>query len=501
MNIEEDIKKIHLSDYFKIIVKRKSLIIIVLLISVSFALVQNYLAKPVYQATAKLVIDKEQTFSPITGERLNSYGGYMSESIIFNTHLKLIKSTPVLIELVKALKLDERKQEVTVSTYSRLKKQLKTNIKLILGKEQKEQQRQEVRSGDEKIEMLARGIGGAIVIMPVMDTHILTITARNTDPVLASEIANTLAKKYIEFDISSRLSSSKDNLEWMNKEMYSLKKRLEDDEAKFQEYKQLNKIFSVQGKQKVIDQKIQEFNTEYLEARNKRLELDAQLEQIRKLTSSGGSITHIRSLVNNSSIDTIYENITKLELERTRLSKVFKMKHPKMVQNAGEITRNKSKLKNELQKEVDNLESERSILEVKEKVMAANISQFEEDAVAVGGKELRYSMLQRNMITSQNLYDSFLTKVKNSGVTSNSESSNIRIVERSLVPRGAVSPNKKKNLLISIMFGLLGGIGMAFFLEYLDQSVRTEEDVQEYLNLPVLASIPVADLTDTKGAY
>ncbi len=497
MGSANSLETIHLSDYVRVIVKRKSLIIAFLVIIVTVTALLSFLMKPVYQASSKMVIDKEQTASPITGEKMD-YSSYQSQLLTFNTHFKLIKSKPVIMELIKELNLDEVKGDGAIGAVSlplKLKNQLKSNIKLLFGKKQKE------LTTEVKMELLIQDIQQTIKINQMRETRLLTISVKNTNSLLASEMASTLAKKYIEFDMSSRLASSKNNLEWMNNELYSLKKRLEEDERKFHEYKQLNKIFSIKGKQKVIDQKITEFNNEYLSARNKRLELEAKLEEVNKISKGGGDITHIRFIINNPTINKIYDNITKLEMETTRLSKVFKKKHPKMVQNTGEISKNKKKFQSELDKELANLKTERSVLLAREEVMGKNISEFEGDAVDASGKELRYTILQRNMTTSQNLYDTLVTKVKESGVMSNSASSNIRIVEMAAVPVYPVSPNKKKNVLLSIILGLFGGVGIAFFLEYLDQTIRTEEDVESHLKLPVLSIIPMADVSEMKEAH
>jgi capsular polysaccharide biosynthesis protein len=113
--------------------------------------------------------------------------------------------------------------------------------------------------------------------------------------------------------------------------------------------------------------------------------------------------------------------------------------------------------------------------------------------------ELKYTILQRNMDTSQKLYDTLVSKIKESGVVSGGATSNIRIVENASVPVDPLKPNKKKNLLLSLILGVFGGVGLAFFLEYLDQTVRTEEDVENVLGLPVLAVIPVADKSGNEG--
>ncbi|CAG37949.1 related to exopolysaccharide biosynthesis protein (GumC protein) [Desulfotalea psychrophila LSv54] len=462
----------------------------------------SFMMKPVYQATANLVIDKEQTSSPLTGERIDN-SSYASQLLTFNTHFKLIHSKPVVLALVKKLKLDEKEEDVIASPLARIKQQIKANIKLLLARFSPEQDGEASElSEDEKLASLVKQIQDLITIEQVRDTRLLTISAENTDPVLASRLANTLAREYIEFDMESRLSSSKENLEWMNGQLYQLKKRLEDGEQKFHDFKQVSKLFSIDGKQQEIGHKIEEFNDQYLEARNKRQEIDAKLAEIKRLAASSGDITHIRSLLGNPSIDAISENLTRLELQRTRLTKVYKSKHPKMVQIDSEISKNRFKIRIELKKELENLKTERAILLSKEQIMEENVAQFEDEAVDASGKELRYTILQRNLTTSQSLYDTLVSKIKESNLLSSGTSSNIRVVEYSSVPVAPVSPNKRKNLLLALVLGLFGGIGLAFLLEYFDQSIRTEDDLRTYLDIPVLATVPSTDMLNaSKEGY
>jgi uncharacterized protein involved in exopolysaccharide biosynthesis len=452
-----------------------------------------------------LTIDRENTSSPITGQQ-TGYIDVQSQLLTFNTHFKLIKSKPVIENLIKELQVSQKDSEnamdapatnpmQAVFSYMRTSlSRLKKNVRLLFKSPETELTEQELL--DQQITKLQN----QITISPVRETRLLYIDAEDNDPVMAAQIADLLAKKYIEFDLASRLESSNENLAWLNKEVYAMKKRLEDDEKKFYEYKQSNKVFSLEGKQKVISQKISELNNEYMATKSKRQDLDAKLTEIDK-QKGGSDIAYIRSILNNKSIDEIYANLTNLELEMGKLSKVFKAKHPRIQQISEEISKVSAKFKTELGKEIENLRVQRSVLVNREKVMEQSLSEFEVDALDTGGKELKYTILQRNMDTSQKLYDTLVSKIKESGVVSSGATSTVRIVEHASIPNEPVKPNKKKNLLLSIILGIFGGIGLAFFLEYLDQTVRTEEDVQNYLGLPVLSVIPVADKAEKGGYY
>jgi succinoglycan biosynthesis transport protein ExoP len=147
----------------------------------------------------------------------------------------------------------------------------------------------------------------------------------------------------------------------------------------------------------------------------------------------------------------------------------------------------------ELKREIENLKAERLVLLSREKVLQKTIADFENEGLEASKKELKYTILERNLETNQNLYETLLSKIKESNITGNVSVSNIRITEEAVISHAPVKPNKKLNLILSIIFGLMTGVGIAFLWEYMDRSLRTEEDVRRYLDLPVLSIIPVAE--------
>ena len=492
-NMIETEQSVHLSEYYYILNKHKWTVAASLVVIVTLTALFTFLMSPVYQATATMVIDNENTASPLTGQRTD-FDSYVSQSLTFNTHFKLITSRPVIEKVIKELNLDQPAKEAAIedSPWKGILTHFKENLRLLLGKEEK------FLSPEEKLSELTNRVAGKIDIQEVRDTRLLKVNVEDTDPVVARDIANALARVYIEFNISNRLQYSQNTLSWMTDQLYEVKKKLEDAEQEFLAYKQEEKLFSVEGKQKSIGQKIDDFNNAYVEARNKRLTTEAKLEQLRAtLDNKKGEVSHARSLIENPLIDNLYSQVVALEVELSRLSKVYKEKHPQVVQAQTKLDDTTKKLREEINKEVKNLESERSVLLSKEKVLQKTVGDFETDALDTNKKELRYTILQRNVETNQKLYDLLLSKAKETNVTSNVDASNIRITENAVMPMYPVKPKKKMNLMLSVVFGLMTGVGLAFLWEYMDRTIRTEEDITRYLGLPVLSVIPVAD--STKG--
>ena len=487
-------QSIHLTEYYYILNKHRSLIMASLLIIVSLTLLLTFLLKPVYRATATMVIDKEQTASPLTGERLD-FESYISQSLTFNTHFELITSRPVMERLIRELKLDQMGSEahMSIGLLQAFVSQFKKNIRLLLRNEA------EPLSAEEELTRLIQELRTKINIDPVRDTRLLKVNVEDHDPVLARNIANTLAKVYIKYNVENRLKSSQTTLSSMTDQLYDMKKNLESAEQEFLAFKQQEQLFSITGKQKVIEQKIEDFNDAYLAARNKRLELDAKLKELNRIVQSKENVLHARSLIGNAVLDNLYSQLLDSEVELTRLSKVFKSKHPKMIQLRTKIDKTRKKLREELIKEIDTLKAERSVLASRENVLQKTTSDFENDALETNSKELQYSIHKRNVDTNQKLYDTLLSKVKESNLMGNLDVSNIRIAEEAPLPVNPIKPKKKLNVILSIVLGLLTGIGLSFFWDYLDRSLRTEEDIERYLALPVLSVVPLVQAPEGKA--
>jgi len=490
MDQTEQEQTIHLAEYYNVLIRHKWTIIISLIIMIILVILNNSRLVPIYRATATLIIDKEQTKSPLTGRKMD-YETYLSESLTFNTHFKLITSRPVVERVINNLKLDQMQGNmgkdglVEINPVRQFYYRFRKNISLLLSRKKKP------LTPEERFTGLVRSVRGMINIFPVEETRLVKINVFSPSPFLAKKVADATAREYINFNIANRLKSSQSTLSWLTDHLYEMKKKLEDAEEEFLSYKQKAKLISVEESQKIVAQKIRDFNDAYIRARNKRVELDAKLTQLSRIPKSGGNVPHLRSLIENKLINDLYSQIVNAEVELSRLSKVFKSKHPKVMQVRIEIEKTRKKLNQEINKELESLKAERAVLVSRERVLQKTMADFEQEGMDTNKKELKFTILKRNVDMNQNLYDTLLSRMKEADITGNMDVSNIRITEKAVLPRFPVRPNKTRNLMLGVIFGLMIGIGLSFLREYLDRTMHTEEDVEKYLGLPVLSVIPM----------
>lgn len=487
-------EEFHLTEYLRVISKHRWIVVGCVLCVVGLAGWYAFTTVPIYEASATLVIEKDQPLSPLADDSIGM-GSLASQAVTIKTHANLISTRPVIERVIRSLNLEEvdRLGALDVHSIRRLFRTYVDNFRMLAGWEISAPV---APDPDRRKLALIQKIRSKIDVTEVRDTRLLRISVEDQSPETARDIANTLVDSYIRFNMENRNESSRDNLRWLTSQLYDVQKKLEDAEADFIRFKKSQQIFSVSGRQEVINQKIGEINSRYLETRNDRLELRAKLDKLAGVRSGRRvDILRVRSLVPNPLIDDLYTQLVEAELEQGRLAKVYREKHPKMEQIESRIGDIRTKLGSEISKELESMRARHDILADREQKLQAVLADFEKEALDTNQQELEFTIFQRNLDTNQKLYDALLSKVKEADLTEKIDTSNIRLTEAAVAPVAPVRPKKVRNLALGLFLGLVLGVGMAFLREYMDQSLGDEEAIQRYLGLPVLSVIPEADRT------
>ena len=496
-SIRESVEFTALHEYWILVNNNKLLIIFITMLITIYASFYAYTTKETYMATAVMVIEKEQNKSPVTGEFIQ-YSNYRNQKLAFTTHIKLMKSRPVLSRVVKSLKLIDFKDTAGMGLASPLDPMLWVhkgikNIKLLW---EKKQVKVLLTPVQKEATMVSR-LRGHISLKPLKETLLVQINVENQNAEWAYKIANELGKEYIDFNKANREEYSQKSITWMTKQLAETRIKLEKAEKDFLEYKNSTKVFSVKGKQLEIRHKIEEFNEEYIKTKNKRMELESKLKRLENNVRKYGNV---RSLIDNTLIDDLNRQLVGAEVELSRIEKIYKSKHPQVVQIKTKIANIRKKIKNQILKELNNMRNQKIVFISKEKVLQQTIDDYEEEALAANSKELDYTILERTVSTNQKLYDILLAKIESANVTGNVDNNNnIRIVEHAALKPGPIKPKKLFIISASLFFGLFLSIAVVILRSYLKRSITNDDDVEKYIELPVLSVIPKLD--KAKKAY
>ncbi len=461
-------QEIHLRDYLKVIYKRRYTVYTFFIIVFIIVLIGTLSTTPVYKASTKVLIEKVEPANLTLPYPY--YAPYEPE--FYETQYQLIKSTSVASKVVKALYL-ENMYELYFKGEKIVPKGNKT-----------------------KADMLADIISSGIVVTPVKNSKIVTISFMSTNPEFAALVANSVAKAYIEEILDMRMSSSRYSIEWMSKKAEEEKAKLEKSEKALQEFMKANDIVTLQDRLAITPEKLSEFNTQLIRAEMKRKELEGLYNKVSSIgIKDAETIPYIAS---DPTIQALRNQKLKAEQNIEELSKKYGSKHPAMLKAQEELKVIDLKREQEIKRVIASIKNEYELARNNENTLRRTLAGTKSEAISMNEKFIQYNTLAREVETNRQLYDALIKKLKEESVTQQVQTVNVWVVEKAEKPDSPVKPRKSLNILLGIIVGLFGGVGLAFFFEYLDNTVKTPEDVEARIGVPVIGAVP---LLEEKGEH
>jgi len=487
----------HLVDYLQVVLKRKWIFIACFLATVGTVIVSDYLAEPIYQAKATIDINRDSSGSVLKGQPID-LGGIASEDFFLNSHYQMMTSRPVLLKVVEALHLDQVRQEEQESGQeSKINSPngilQRINPFNFFFKESREGQKL-AQDPEEKSIASANALKNMITIKPVQETHLVKILVEDSDPSLAMKIANTLSETYIEYDFQSNLESTQKTFELLSAQLHKMRKEIAESQASIFAILENKKISPSEG-QKVQTRNMDELNTSYMKAQTDKMAIEARIKELRRVEKAGDFGESIPTIAESGILQSLTKDLIEAQIQLSQLKEVTKTKHPLL--EPPEIAATKTRMtliKKEIQKEIsraiDNLSVEEAILENRERTLAAAIQEGEKKLLRASKLESQFIPLEKEVTAEKDLYDLLVVKLKEANIGQAMRQTSIRIIEPALLPKSPIKPRKTLNLILGILVGLVLGGGSTFFLEYIDRTIRTPEQVEKYLALPLLCTVP-----------
>ena len=493
-----DEKEIHLRDYLRIINKRKGSILTFFVLTFLIVIIATFTATPLYLAGTKVMIERNTAGSLTTS---STYSPYDPEFI--ETQNQLIMSTAVIEKAVGNLNPDKiydtffKKIEGKNSYIQALAGWIKDqyiSLKEILGIENllsASDDAVEKKISEDipltKAQILADMIKQSVSVTPVENSRILQIGYLSDNPALAMKVADAVAQAFIDVLVDMQMEVSGYSINWMSQKAEVQRKKLEESEQELQEYKKQQDIVTIEDKVTVLPERLADLSKNMTVSETKRKELLAVYNQVKNVRKE--QLETIPAVVANVSLESINQKIIAADQKVSELSKKYGPKHPKMITAKNELEGLKNKKYSELQKVVETIKNEYLLAEENERNLKGLVDQTRFEAERFGDKSIQLGMLQRKVDTNRFLYDALVKKMKERDLTERNQAVNVWIIEKAELPKIPAKPNKKRNILLGIVLGLFGGIGLAFFFEYLDNTVKTPEDVEEKYNIPVISTI------------
>jgi capsular exopolysaccharide synthesis family protein len=474
-------EEVHLRDYLRVIFKRRWIIITVFVILVTTVTIGSFKMDPIYQATTQVLIDRE---NPKVVNIEEVLGVNTTDKDYYQTQYEILKSKSLALKVIKTLNLDKSSEFIS----EKGEKGIFIRIKKLLFPVK---ENNNASSIDSKYNGLIKDYLGRLKIEPIRNSRLVNIKFEGKDPILITKIANTHAKLYIEESLERKFSASKYAVGWLSSRIKEVKKKLEHSELALQDYKKKNNLVSVDFEESynINIQKLNDLNAALTKAKTERIEKENIFKELKRISKNPDMIDSMPAVVSNYLIQQLKAEYIKLSGRYQELSQKYGPKHPKMVRLSSEIKEIKRKIRQEVKKIAKSIETEYRVAKAKEGSIIKALEEQKRKALFLNEKEINYNVLKREVESNRALYESLLKRMKEASLTEGLNTSNIMIVDPARIPDNPVKPKKRLNILLAMILGIFIGIGLAFFFEYLDNTIKTPEEVERYIGIPLLGII------------
>ena len=284
--------------------------------------------------------------------------------------------------------------------------------------------------------------------------------------------------------------ASKEASEWLGERLAEQRNQVEAAETKLQHYREQNDAISLQDRENIVVQKLGDLNAAVTRAKTDRIQKQAMYNQLKASQSNPASLDTFPAILSNTFIQQQKGELAELLRQQAQLSEKLGEKHPQLQTLKSTIETAEAKLQTEIAKVVQSVKSEYMAALAQEQSLSSALNQQKDEALAMNRKGIEYSVLDRDVQSNKQIYESLLQRAKETGVSGELKASNIRVVDPAERPRSAVTPYKTLNLALAMVGGSIFALGLAFFFEYFDSRIKSPEELTGHLGLAALGMVP-----------
>jgi succinoglycan biosynthesis transport protein ExoP len=485
----DDFDRVHFLDYWRVVLKRRWTILSFVFAVVLLTAVATWKAVPLYRATARIRIDSEsaqENLLPFPAAQGRS-DVYLDSEEYLQSEFKVLESQTLALRVVRALNLD-RNPEFASETTRPPSSRILTSIRRTLDLVGKRGKRPDPATTEERrLDGLANQVREGLSMSPVRHSRIVDISFDSTDPKLSADVVNTLANEYIQMNFETKFGATTMASDFLAKQIRDLKARVEKSEEELVRFSREHDIYDIGDKQNVILQKLADLNTAMTSAQADRI----QKESLWKIVQDAGP-GNFPDILRNDLIKTLETSVAELNLQKAKLETDFKRPWPELERVTSQLEEAERQLERQKQRAIQSVGTEYHAAVQRENLLAQALAAQKLQANTFNENSIQYGIIKHQVDTDKQLYDGLLQRMKEAGVSAGLKSSNIRVIDPATPPASPFSPNKPMNLALALAIGLMGGVGLAFFVEYLDGSIKTPDDVDRYIKLPFLGIVPSA---------
>ncbi|MBI4653450.1 MAG: polysaccharide biosynthesis tyrosine autokinase [Nitrospirae bacterium] len=490
--------EIHLRDYWRVLLKRRRIAITFFAVVVGIVALYSFTATPIFKGTARLLVDLESNQTMTFTEGGGAFIRMKDPTEYYNTQKEILASRAFADRVVRKMQIDknpfylEKKDKRINSLIPLLGRKIKGAIETLFPGEKSQSPFPNIAIQQELDPDLTDIILEEIEVEVGKADNIMKINYNSENPVVAAVMATGAAGAYIEHNLDIRIEPFMASVEWLSSRVNESKAKVEETEKELQKYREGKGIVSFESKENVITQKLQELVSQLVQAETKRQEAEVKYKQIKSVIDMPELLTTVPDIMNNMVIQGLRNEELTLKKKISESSDRYGPKHPSIVKSASELEMVQKNIIAEAKKMLSAANTDYEIAMNRETSLRRTIEEQKLEVLDLNRKAIEFNVLAGESGSNKQFYELLLRKLQEASLSSGINVSNSQIVDGAVIPKSPVKPKKLLNLLLSGIVGFFGGILAAFFIEYMDDSIKTTEDIDKALGLPFLGLVPLA---------
>jgi capsular exopolysaccharide synthesis family protein len=330
---------------------------------------------------------------------------------------------------------------------------------------------------------------GHVDVTPIRGSRLVTVSFLAMDPAFSAKAVNALLDEYVDQNLQVRVQASQNMLEWLGGEIAKQQKKVQESEQSLSDYRDRQNALSLDDKQNIVTQRLTSLNEALIHARTVKAQKEALYNQVRSMVTTT-TPDAIPAIAANAQIAAVKQKINELSQQRVQLAEKFGDKWPAVQTVNANLQEARSQLDAETSKAMQSIKNDFETAVLEERTLSANLDAAKADAQDLSRKSVGYNVMEREAKSNRAVYESLLAREKELSVASNSRANNVRVIDRAEVPKSPITPGGRRTWLMSLAVGLVLAIGVAFGLDYMNDTIKTPEDVTRRLKLPFLGLVP-----------
>lgn len=475
----------HIFDRLAIILKYWKAVAVVFMLVVAGMMWSAYTTIPRYSAEARLQIEEEQTAQTALNDSAISV---QDPEAFYQTQLRILQGRELAARAVRRLNLAKVPEfNGTGPTPTKLSQIITWTKGKVLSPFRGGPARAP-RPGDISEDDLVSAFQGHIGVSQVRDSYLVDVSFDAADPEFAARAVNVLAEEYVAQNLDLRMATTKSTLEYLDAEVQKQEALVQESQRMLAEYRETQNAISLGEGSNIVGQRLTELSARYTQARAVRQTREVLYKQVMGVDPKDrGSLS---AVAQNPILQTLRGQMSGLERDRARLQERYLPNHPELIKVNTQISDLQRQIDTEVNRTVETIKNDFEAAQEEERSFLQELRAQESTATDLSRKNVDYSVLQREAESNQQIFQQLLQKQNELRVIGSNRRNNVRLLERARVPGSPYTPNLRRAWMMAVLFGLGLGIAAAFVIDYLDDTVKTPDDIRWKLKLPFLGVVP-----------